>query len=314
MAGGPIKLAIVLLGTAVIVAFEVASKWSPAFILLGALAGLATIIWSINGALWLIDRWRVRKSEAAARANEVVLAAAHSSGEPEYIPLMEAGRWLYDNGAPWLRDHLKDPKPFDSIAEHAAAFVGEACDAGAGELVASREPGLNPEPTKYKEMQGTAFSSAFGDKPLPVNPMVRSADLPSILAYYEEPAAPREPLKVRRDARLSEALMYVVKGAWGLEPMSDGGGALGALADAVRDFRQLALDGVLTVWGRTSPHDVWVPIQPKYWRDHEVHFLDLMRAETKTTKINIASPESRFTDLMVSRAEFELEFPPGRQA
>lgn len=120
------------------------------------------------------------------------LRAMRTAAEPEreFIPLKDAGQWLYDNGAAWLRDRLKDPEPFDSITEHAAAYVGEACDAGVGELVASRELGLRPEPVKYRDLRHSGFDALFGGKPLPVNPMVREADLPSILAYYENPSRP----------------------------------------------------------------------------------------------------------------------------
>ena len=111
-----------------------------------------------------------------------------SDGEPEFIPLEEAARWLYDNGSPWLREHLKDPRPFESIIEHASALVGAAADDGVGELRASREPGLKPEKVTFDELKGTPFEAAFGrTRPAPVNPEFRKADLPRLLEYYQDP-------------------------------------------------------------------------------------------------------------------------------
>lgn len=226
----------------------------------------------------------------------------------EYIPLDEAGTWLYDNGEPWLRDHLKDPEPFKSITEHAAAFVGEACDEGAGELLASREPGLKPEPMKYKDLHHTGFDAVFGGKPLPVNPMVRRSDLPSILAYYKNPIAPQEPIKVRRDAPFREAIMFAVTGAWGGDPWADGDGQLAAISAALNAARQLASDGAISMWGKSDNYGVWLEIERTYWVSHYVDLLDVLRGETRTRAYNKIGTDPLFIDLMVSRVEFEREW------
>jgi hypothetical protein len=228
--------------------------------------------------------------------------------EQEYIPLNEAGQWLYDNAEPWLREHLKNPAPFDSITEHAAAFVGEACDAGSGELVARRESGLKPERIRFHELRHTGLDAVFGGgQALPVDPAVRRADLPAILGYYRNPQTTPQSqhVVVKRDTPLREALMFAATGQWDLDPMKDGGDRLAALGAATHHFKQLAHDGAFTVWGKAGNHSVWQRIEPKYWIDHYVDLLDVLRAETRTRAYNQMSQEPLFQELMVCRTEFE---------
>jgi hypothetical protein len=121
-------------------------------------------------------------------------AAARKRGEAEFIPLREAGQWLYDNGEQWLRDHLGDHRPFDSVTEHAAAFVATAADEGVGELRASREPGLAPEPARYRDIAPPP--DALGNRRKGwVDPIFRRADLPKVLAHYKNPIEPEAPIK-----------------------------------------------------------------------------------------------------------------------
>ncbi|WP_333588041.1 hypothetical protein [Phenylobacterium sp.] len=118
---------------------------------------------------------------------------------PDFLPLEDAARWLYDNASPSLRDILKDYRPFGSIVEHAKALVGAAADEGICELWASREAGLSPETVKYEELTDTAIEAAFGrERPKPVNPMVRRGDLLKVLEHYETPPPPA-PAKIKRD-------------------------------------------------------------------------------------------------------------------
>lgn len=237
--------------------------------------------------------------------------------EQDYISLKEAGQWLYDNAEPWLREHLKNPAPFDSITEHAAAFVGEACDAGCGELVARREPGLKPERVSFHELRHTGLDAVFGGgQALPVDPAVRRADLPAILAYYPDPstALQSQHVVVKRDTPLREGLMFAATGQWGLDPMTDGGDRLNALGAATHHFKQLAYDGAFTVWGKAGNHSVWQRIEPNYWIDHYVDLLDVLRAEARTRAYNQISQEPLFDELMVCRAEFELSWSDDRSS
>lgn len=236
---------------------------------------------------------------------------------PDFVALEEAGLWLYENGGSQLREALKGNVPglFGSIAEHGAAFYKTQWAEGRCDVYGRWESGLPMELIDPKDGDFNAFESLFGsDRRQPIDLSVLRKDLRPVLDFYERDEPAREPVKVVRDTPLREALMYVATGVWGLKPMARGGDELGALERAVREFRQHALDRVVSVWGQTSSHSVWVPIDPDYWLNHQVAFLDLLRAETKTTKLNHRGADPLYTDLMVCRAEFEAEFPPNRPA
>jgi hypothetical protein len=229
--------------------------------------------------------------------------------EREFIPLDDAARWLYDNAEPWLKEVLQRPEPFNSIAEHAAALVGTAADDGVCELRASRERGLAPEPMKFSELKPTAFESVFDkEKRFPVDPIVRRADLLNLLKYYRNPLILEEPIRVRRDKPMREALMFAVTGQWGGDPWTDGGGQLGAISTVLESVRQLAADGAITVWGKANNHDVWQEIDRRYWINHYIDILDVLRSNTRTKAHNTLGNEPLFTDLAVSRAEFEAQW------
>jgi hypothetical protein len=228
---------------------------------------------------------------------------------PDYVPIEDAGRWLYENGNERIREVLRAgvPDPFKSIGAHGAAFFRTLWAEGKCQLYARWETSLSLEPIDYKDGDFSAFESVFGsDRRQPIDWSVRRQDMPPVLDYYErdEPLPSRGVAKVVRDTSLSEALMYLATRRWGLDPLADGGGHLNALGTALDDFRQRAHDGEVTVWGRAGNYGVWQRINPDYWIDHRVDLLDVLRAEVRSRAINQMSQDPLFSALMVCRAEF----------
>lgn len=109
---------------------------------------------------------------------------------PEFVMAEEAGHWLYVNGSERLRSVLRSnvPRLWKSIADCGRSYVIEASKEAAFQLYGRREPGLPLEPINPTECDFSTFEQGFGvnDK-APMEIAVRYADLPSILAYYEEP-------------------------------------------------------------------------------------------------------------------------------
>ncbi len=230
---------------------------------------------------------------------------------PEYIPLEDAGRWLYENASQRIRDTLKGgvPSPFDSIAEHGAAFYRTAWLEGYCSIYGRWEPGLPMELIDPKDGDFSAFESVFGsDRRRPIDLSVMRQDLKPVLDYYEqdEPTPSRETVKVLRNKPLQEALMFIAARQWHLDPMTDGGNHLTALSAALVDFRQHASDGTITVWGKADRYGVWQRIEPQYWVNHYVDLLDVLSSGARARAYNKLAAEPLFQDLMVCRAEFEL--------
>lgn len=270
-------------------------------------------------------RHRVEKLLVALRSLIVSLGGSPAPLEKEVgpveaptdlIPLEDAGRWLYANASGALKEVLKGgvPSPFNTIADHAAAYYTTQWQEGRCDLYGRLEPGLPMEKIDPKDGDFSAFSAVFGSEKRPLlDQSVMRRDLKPVLDYYEEAVAgvaePKEPIKVRRDTPLREALMFLVTGSWGLDPWSDGDGSLSGLGDALVEFRQLARDGTFSVWGLESRHGVWGPVAKEYWADHRVDSLDVLREdrETPTKADNLRSNAPLYVDLMVCRAEFEHE-------
>ncbi|MDP3632378.1 hypothetical protein [Phenylobacterium sp.] len=232
---------------------------------------------------------------------------------PEYIPLEEAGRWLYENASPGIREVLKGgvPSPFNSIAEHGAAFYRTAWTEERCSMYGRWEPGLPMELIDPQDGKFSAFEAVFGsDRGKPIDLSVLRQDLKPVLDYYErdEPALSRETVNVVRDKPLREALMFIVTRQWNFDPMTDGGDHLKGLSDALVEFRQHASDGAITVWGKADRSGVWQRIEPKYWVNHYVDLLDVLKSETRAKAYNQLATEPLFQELMVCRAEFEWEW------
>jgi hypothetical protein len=84
-----------------------------------------------------------------------------------------------------------------------------------------------------------------------------------------------------RDTWLREAAFYIVHGRWlGEDERALGeDGQISQASNVLTEMRQLARDGVLTVWGKASPPSAYEPIPQEYWTNHQIAFLSTMRDE-----------------------------------
>lgn len=73
-------------------------------------------------------------------------------------------------------------------------------------------------------------------------------------------------------------------------------------------FRQMAHDGTLSVWGKRSENSVFQVIPKEHWLDHNVEWVDLLLGSARTENVMHTAPDP-FLELMVSRAQFEKEWP-----
>lgn len=122
----------------------------------------------------------------------------------------------------------------------------------------------------------------------------------------------------QRDAPLTEGALYAVLGEWGLfggighfasdkVQRSDGD----RIVDWLPEFEQKARDGALHVWGRPRQFEsaLQEPIDPNHWTTHTVDFLATVMGEPRSRPRVTMSAEGGYGDLMVSKAEFESEWP-----
>lgn len=234
--------------------------------------------------------------------------------QSDYVPIEDAGRWLYANASERLRQWIKEMASSlnTTIADQGASYYRTSWQEGRCDLYGRWEAELPMEKIDPKDGDFSAFAAVFGSgKRTILDQSILRRDLRPVLDFYETAAATSlggEPIKVRRDTPLREALMFAVTGAWGGDPWADGEGQLSAIAKAIERTRQLAADGAITVWGKANRHTVWQEIDPKYWVSHYIDLLDVLRSETPTKAYNTRSNEPLFVDLMVSRAEFESEW------
>jgi hypothetical protein len=113
---------------------------------------------------------------------------------------------------------------------------------------------------------------------------------------------------VRRDVPLPEALAYAEYGEWGKRFVDAAASAKNQANEQLEHFRQLAHDGALTVWGRLTENGVFQLVPKEHWIDHHVEWFDLLRGNARTENVRHTHPEP-FLELMVSKAEFEREWP-----
>lgn len=119
-------------------------------------------------------------------------------------------------------------------------------------------------------------------------------------------------LSVDRDKGLPEALAYAIIGLWGQEFMQAISQGIPEAGNVWQEFRQRAHDKKLTVWGKRTPHGIWVKIDPEFWEHHQPEWFDLLKSIARTEPTTHGASSERFVDLMVSQTEFEKEWPHGR--
>lgn len=169
---------------------------------------------------------------------------------------------------------------------------------------------------QVRKAHNSSAASAPSPEADPGEALPRPPDPPPTFEQDWERWAGRDAdtLKVERDKGLSEALAYAACGLWGRslsEVITDGG--YPDAGDRWVDFRQRAHDGQLTVWGKRSSYEIWVKIDPEFWVDHQPKWFDLMRSVARTEPTSPGASSECFVDLMVSRTEFEKEWPHGFQ-
>ncbi|HEX3366490.1 hypothetical protein [Phenylobacterium sp.] len=117
---------------------------------------------------------------------------------------------------------------------------------------------------------------------------------------------------IRRDVGIGEAACRIVFGGWGPSIMHHGGGFLGDIVQAVSDMRQRALDGHITIWGRTHRLGVFDKIPSEFWRENRPDELSLYNPDPDAQSYTACEnnrPTVRYLDLMVSKAQIEAEWP-----
>lgn len=151
------------------------------------LIGLAILLWHPEKG-W---RWTFERSSAPDYQLRASTFAPGAEAETDFIPLQEAGRWLYANASDRLKETLKRMEPFDSIADHGAAFYRTQWQEGRCNLYGRWEAGLPMERIDAKDGDFTAFSAVFGSDKRPIlDQSIMASDLQPVLDYYEDAVAP----------------------------------------------------------------------------------------------------------------------------
>lgn len=116
----------------------------------------------------------------------------------DLIPINAAGLWLYNHANPRIAATLKAHEPFDSIAEHGAAFFRTRWTEGQCRLYGRWEPGLKMEEMLPGEGDFTAFEMMFGTNKKKVFDLsVKRRDMRAVLDFYERD----EPFKAQPIAK-----------------------------------------------------------------------------------------------------------------
>lgn len=141
---------------------------------------------------------------------------------------------------------------------------------------------------------------------------ITTSPLPNPLPHSTSSDSGRSPgsvvAAVRRDVGLAEALAYAMTGRWGVSFLDALSEDLSNAAP-VSQARQLAFDGIITIWGRRTARGVYEEIPRDYWSSYQPEWFSLMRGEPHTERTSLGVDETRFTDLMASKVEFEREWP-----
>lgn len=123
--------------------------------------------------------------------------------------------------------------------------------------------------------------------------------------------ADRPPPPPRRDVSLGEAILYVLRGRWGLDfsgfdPHKDSYD----LETIKWQFEERAEDGRVQVWGSDS----WVEgrytkVEPSEWKHLKIECQSLIEGRPRTTSKSDISPLEPHYNLMVNKAQIEEQFP-----
>jgi hypothetical protein len=147
----------------------------------------------LAGAVWMASLVVITAAGWFAPAEALLpshdLRRQDSPAVDEHVRLEDAGRWLYEHGNERVRAILAEGggAPFDSIAEHGAAWVRYAGEKGVCRLYARREPGLPMEIVTVAEIEGSLLKRALNQpQKLPVDASIKRSALRPVLSWYEE--------------------------------------------------------------------------------------------------------------------------------
>jgi hypothetical protein len=117
--------------------------------------------------------------------------------------------------------------------------------------------------------------------------------------------------EAKRDTKMHEALAYVELRQWGrkFHAIVSQPSANPEKGFSPAEVRQAAIDGDIRIWGRKSPHDAYVLIDPKYWETWQIDWFAALKSNAETEKRVTGAAGYKYYDLMVSRAEFERRWP-----
>lgn len=120
-------------------------------------------------------------------------------------------------------------------------------------------------------------------------------------------ARAREP---KRDTHLSEALGYAAFGEWGRDFSEAFVAAFeGNASDPAGQFRQLARDSKITVWGKLRTNQVYDKIPADHWAKHGIDEKALLDGKSATRWTDIhGSDGEEYHDLMVDKRDIEREW------
>lgn len=176
------------------VGWEWATWTGPYQIAFGIVLALLGAI-SAGYALGLDKLWRPARN-----------AAAPSPGNRDgvgmtwdQVTLEAAGKWLYTNAGPDLRETIRRgvPSPFATIAEHSEALVQNVAAHGVCPLLVQWEKGLPWEQVDPAAVEFDGFEQMFGsNRPKPFGLGVSRFDLPKVLAFYDAEAPAADPKEV----------------------------------------------------------------------------------------------------------------------
>ena len=115
----------------------------------------------------------------------------------------------------------------------------------------------------------------------------------------------------KRDVTLGEAMLYALRGRWGLDfrgfdPHNDSYD----LETIKWQFEEMAEDGRIQVWGSDSwAEGRYTKVEPGEWKHLKIEWQSLIEGKPRTTsKSDISSVETHY-NLMVNKAQIEQQFP-----
>lgn len=136
------------------------------------------------------------------------------------------------------------------------------------------------------------------------------------IPQIQEPAEPQTDTKPGHDVWLQDAACYALHGRWLADDEQGFEAEHLSLADKIaQQMRELAGRSKYTIWGKTEPTALHVPIPPDFWVDNQIDNLRLLGDTAENVRTERATHGHTFPHyhaLRVNRAETEKIWPPPR--